>query len=135
MVIVDSSVLIDYLAGRSTPQTDWINRCGDLRRIGITSLILAEVLQGIRDDKFFAETLKTLGRFSIFETGSPDLAVASARKYRVLRKLGIPIRNTIDCFTATFCIEEGFPLLHNDRDFDAFEQHLHLEVFRPATLN
>lgn len=128
MVIIDSSVLIDYLANRSTPQTQWLDQHFTQCRLGITTLILTEVLQGIRDDKLFTETRDALERFALFEVGSRDLAVRSARNYRNLRRRGITVRNTIDCLTATFCINEGYELLHNDRDFDAFEQLLHLRV-------
>jgi predicted nucleic acid-binding protein len=135
MVIVDSSVLIDYLADRSTPQTEWIEKNSGLQRIGVTTLILTEILQGIREDDRFAETLDALDHFAVFEAGGRDLAVASARNYRALRQRGITIRNTIDCLTATFCIAERHELLHNDRDFDPFEEHLHLEVFHPGALS
>jgi predicted nucleic acid-binding protein len=135
MVIIDSSVLIDFLSGRTTVQTDWLRRQPDLERMGITTLILSEVLQGIRDDSVFADALAILGQFVIFETGSRELAVDSAGNYRVLRKCGLTIRSTIDCITATFCITEKHELLHNDRDFDAFEEHLNLLVLHPEALN
>jgi hypothetical protein len=131
MVIVDASVLIDYLDDRTTRQTQWLDRQSELERIGITSLTQAEVLQGIRTDEAFLETLQFLNRFEIFEIGSSVLAITSARNYRSLRRMGITIRNTIDCLIATFCIEEDHVLLHNDRDFDAFEQHLGLQVAHP----
>jgi hypothetical protein len=134
-VIVDSSVLIDYLADRSTSQTDWLEQNFRRRRIGITTLILSEVLQGIRSDDQFAETLRMLEHLALFEAGSRDLAVRSASNYRALRRRGITIRNTIDCLTATFCIGEGYELLHNDRDFDPFQEHLFLEVVRTETVN
>jgi hypothetical protein len=129
-VIVDSSVLIDYLADRRTPETDWLEQNLGLRPIGITLLILTEVLQGIRGDRQFDGTLEVLDGLSVFEAGGRELAVQSARNYRTLRQHGITIRSTIDCLTATFCIAEGFELLHNDRDFDPFEQLLHLDVVR-----
>lgn len=132
MVIVDSSVLIDYLANRMTPETHWLDKNCTLKRVGITSLILIEVLQGIRDDRLFAETLNALSQFALFEAGKRDLAIATAQNYRKLRKIGITIRNAIDCHTATFCIEEGHTLLHNDRDFDPFEDHLGLNVVDPS---
>ena len=135
MVIIDSSVIIDLLSGRMTAQTSWLRRQPDLERMGITSLILSEVLHGIRDDGIFAEALAILSRFVILETGGRDLATDSARNYRVLRKRGITIRSTIDCITATFCINEEHELLHNDRDFDAFEEHLELVVVHPEILN
>jgi predicted nucleic acid-binding protein len=131
MVIVDTSVLIDYFADRRTPQTEWIERYCDSRPIGITSLILSEILQGIRSDRQFAETLGALEEFAVFDTGSPALAISSARNYRALRKLGVTIRSTIDCLTASFCIEESHELLHSDHDFDALERHLGLAVLHP----
>jgi predicted nucleic acid-binding protein len=131
MVVVDSSVMIDFLAGKQSPQTDWLNLHLSLEPIGITSLILSEVLQGIRSDERFVETVEALSQFVVFETGSIELAIASARNYRKLRGLGVTIRNTIDTFVATFCIEEGHQLLHRDSDFDHFEDHLGLNVVIP----
>ena len=131
MVIVDSSVLIDFLAGRRNEQTDWLDLHLGLEPIGITSLILSEVLQGIRSDKRFAETADALSQFVLFEDVSAALAVASARNYRRLRELGVSIRNTVDTLVATFCIEEDYELLHHDRDFDFFKEHLGLRVVNP----
>jgi predicted nucleic acid-binding protein len=135
MVIVGSSVLIDYLANRPTPQAEWLELNLGSRRIGITTLVLTEVLQGIRGEEQFAETLSALEQFVLFEGGGRDLAVRSAQNYRILRRRGVTIRNTIDCLTATFCIEADIELLHNDRDFDAFEQHLQLRVVHTASTN
>jgi predicted nucleic acid-binding protein len=132
MVILDTSVLIDYFGNYSNPQTDWLDRQLSLRRIGITSLVLTEGLQGIRDEVQFTTTLKALSQFQVFEIGSNDLAVQSARNYRTLRGLGVTIRSTIDCLVATFCIEEDHELLHRDSDFDYFEQHLGLRVLDPT---
>ena len=134
MVIVDSSVLIDYLGGFSNPGTAWLDGQSGLRRVGITNLILTEVLQGIRDDAKFAATLKAFSQFAFFEIGSNELAVQSARNYRTLRGLGVTIRSTVDCLVATFCIEEGHELLHRVSDFDAFEKHLGLRVLHPPSL-
>jgi predicted nucleic acid-binding protein len=135
MVIIDSSVIIDFLSGRINAKTSWLRRQPDLERMGITTLILSEVLQGIRDEEIFAETLAILSQFMILETGGRDLAIDSARNYRALRKRGITVRSTIDCITATFCINEEHELLHNDRDFDPFEEHLELVVVHPEILN
>src|ERR1035441_1149142 len=134
MVIVDSSVLIDFLADRHNEQTDWLNLHIGFEPIGITSLILCEVLQGIRSDKRFAETVDALSQFVLFETGSAALAIASARNYRRLRELGVTIRNTVDTFVATFCIEEDFELLHHDIDFDHFKTHLGLSVVKTSAV-
>jgi len=131
MTIVDTSVLVAYLNGWIDSQTDWLHLNLGLRRLGITTLILSEVLQGVRTDKLFRETLRDLERFEVFESPGRDLAVASARNYRALRSRGITVRSLIDCFTATFCIEQGYELLHNDRDFDAFESYLGLIVTDP----
>jgi len=132
MVIVDTSVLIDFLGGYFKPQTEWLLAQKDFQDIGLTSLILTEVLQGIREDKRFPVTVNILSRFAIFETGSRELAVQSAVNYRFLRGMGVTIRSTIDCLIATFCIENGFWLLHNDSDFSHFERHLGLLVVDPA---
>jgi len=132
MVIVDTSVLIDYLGDYSTLQTEWLDRQISLQRLGITSLTLAEVLQGIREQRRFASTLAELSDFALFETGGRALAIQSAMNYRTLRGLGVTIRSTIDCLIATLCIEEGHWLLHNDSDFDYFQQHLGLLVVDPS---
>ena len=131
MVIVDTSVLIEYLGNRPTWQADWLDAHMSRQRIGITSLVLAEVLQGIRSDKAFAATLDTLHEFVLFEAGDTDLAIASAQNYRQLRQKGITIRSLVDTMTATFCIEGGHELLHNDRDFEQFHTHLGLHVVPP----
>lgn len=128
MVIVDTSVMVDYLAGRRNPQTEWLNQNIGSQRIGITSLIFSEILQGIRSDRLFAETLNALEQLAIFDAGSKNLAITSAINYRKLRRMGITIRSLIDSFTATFCIQQGHELLHKDRDFDPFEEHLGLRV-------
>lgn len=133
MVIVDSSVLIEYLGGYKRAETEWLDGHSSFRGIGITNLILTEVLQGIRDEVQFAATLKALSQFRVFEIGSNEIAIQSARNYRTLRGLGVTIRSTIDCLVATFCIEEDHELLHRDSDFDYFKQHLGLRVLNPAT--
>lgn len=134
MVIVDTSVMIDYLAGRTNPHTHWLNLQIPSQRIGITSMVQMEVLQGIRDDRRWESTIELLNIFEIFETGSSELALAAAQNFRVLRKTGITIHTSIDCLIATFCMQERYELLHNDRDFDAFEEHLGLRVIHPPAL-
>lgn len=131
MIILDASVLIDFLRAKRTRQTDWLNQETQPYRAGITSLGLCEVLQGIGTDAQFAKVQAVLANYEFFEIGSRELAVASANNFRILRGRGFTIRNTIDCLIATFCIEGDHFLLHNDRDFDPFEVHLGLKVFRP----
>jgi len=132
MVIVDSSVLIDFLYGRQNPQTNWLVRHVGSQPIGIISLIQCETLQGIRSDKRFIEAVDALEQFVIFATDSSALAIAAARNYRRLRELGVTIRSTVDTFVATFCIEHGHDLLHRDSDFDRFAEHLGLSVVDPS---
>jgi predicted nucleic acid-binding protein len=134
MVVADSSVLIEFLNGRSSPQTTWIQQAGHSRRIAVTSLILCEVLRGVRDQQDLDRVRRALGKFHVFENVGSELAVAAAENFRHLRTRGITVRGTIDCLTATFCIQSGHELLHNDRDFDAFEQHLGLQVLHPPEI-
>jgi predicted nucleic acid-binding protein len=131
MIIVDASVFIDFLRAKHTSQTNWLNQETQPYRAGITSLGLCEVLQGTKTEAHFVKVQSILANYEFFELGSRELAVASANNFRVLREIGFTIRNTIDCIIATFCIEEDHLLLHNDRDFDPFESHLGLKVFRP----
>jgi predicted nucleic acid-binding protein len=131
MTIVDTTVWIDYLGGMTNAQTEWLAREIGLQPLGITDLILCEVLQGIRDNAEFTAVQQELGEFDLFETGGEQLAIASAQNYRALRSRGYTVRKTIDCLIATFCIVRGHTLLHRDRDFDLFEDHLGLQVVHP----
>jgi predicted nucleic acid-binding protein len=131
MILADSSVWIDFFAGRPNPESLWLRKELVDQRIGLTDLILCEILQGIRDDEDFRRAHLRLSRLPILECGGEYLAVDSARNYRALRAKGITVRKTIDCLIATFCIEHGHSLLHRDRDFDPFETHLGLRVVHP----
>ena len=130
MVIVDTTVWIDYLAGTPSPQAQWLEREMTSRRLGLLDLMVCEVLQGVATDTQASTVLTGLKRFEIFDTGGIDLAVAAAANYRTLRARGRTVRKTIDTVIATFCIRGGHALLHNDRYFDAFEDHLRLQVIR-----
>jgi len=130
VVVVDTSVWIDYLGGHSTRQTEWLDRELDRQRLGLTDTILCEVLQGVRDDRRFEAARQSLLRLEVFETGGVALAVATARHYRHLRSKGRTVRRTADAWIATFCLLNGHALLHNDRDFDPFEDLLGLAVVR-----
>lgn len=131
MTIIDTTVWIDYLGGAINPHTDWLDRELLRQRLGLTDLILCEILQGIRDQSAFKRVRRELSRFALFPTGGEELAVASAQNYRILRVRGHTVRKTIDCLIASFCLSEGHSLLHRDREFDAFEQHLGLQVVHP----
>jgi predicted nucleic acid-binding protein len=131
MLLVDSSVWIDYFNGVVTPQTDYLHAAVVRREIVVGDIILAEVLQGFRSDADFEAARRALGRFRQVQMLDTELAVESARHYRALRKLGVTARKTIDCFIATFAIAHGHELLHADSDFDPFEAHLGLRVVHP----
>jgi predicted nucleic acid-binding protein len=128
MVIVDTTVWIDYLGAVTNPETQWLDSVVGQQPIGLTDIILCEVLQGIRNDLAFAQVRRDLLKFDVFNSGGTALAIASAENYRYLCSKGITVRKTIDCLIATFCQNEGHTLLHRDRDFDAFEKHLGLQV-------
>jgi predicted nucleic acid-binding protein len=131
MVIVDTTVWVDYLNGMTTPEVEWFDRETERQRLGLVDLTVCEVLQGVATDAVAARVLRRLRRFELFDTGGVALAEAAARNYRTLRARGRTVRKTIDCLIATFCIEHAHVLLHSDRDFDAFEDLLHLQVVHP----
>lgn len=133
MVIVDTTVWVDYLNDIATPETSWLDRQLARQPLGLLDLMICEVLQGLSTDEEAARVLRDLRRFHLFETGGLDLATAAAGNYRRLRAQGRTARKTIDCLIATFCLREGHSLLHCDRDFDPFEQLLGLRVVHPQT--
>jgi predicted nucleic acid-binding protein len=128
VVIVDTTVWIDYLRGADNPETRWLDRELQRQRLGLTDLILCEVLQGIRDQSSFTRVQSELLKFQVFQTGGAGLAVAAAQNYRNLRQQGYTVRKTIDCLVATFCVQAKHELLHRDHDFDPFEKVLGLQV-------
>ena len=127
MILVDSSVWIDYFRGKPTIQTALLEDLLDSHELAIGDLILTEILQGCRLDKEFNEVRRLLGRLDLVLLGGADIAVEAAKNHRKLRSLGVTVRGTIDVVLATRCIVSGHQLLHSDRDFDAFEQHLGLK--------
>lgn len=131
MIIVDTTVWVDYLRGTRTSHTDWLDFQLATERVGLTDLILCEVLQGITSAKQFQMVQKELLNFALFETGRVELAIEAALNYRRLRAARRTVRKTIDCLIATFCLIEGHSLLHNDRDYDSFEDVLGLKVIHP----
>jgi predicted nucleic acid-binding protein len=131
MVIVDTTVWVDYLRGTQNYETEYLDRELGHERFGLTDLILCEILQGIRDERAFARVLHEMSVFELFETGGTTLAIEAARNFRRLRERGHTVRKTIDSLIATFCLLHGHSLLHRDRDFDHFEKHLGLAVVHP----
>lgn len=131
MTIVDTTVWVDYLRGIATPQAEWLDASLLRERLGVTDLILCEVLQGVKDDDNFQAVQRELLKCEVFPTGGIELAVDSAKNYRKLRAQGHTVRRTIDCLIAAFCLRNGHSLLHNDRDYDPFERVLGLAVVHP----
>ena len=131
MVVVDSSVWVDYLNGMDTPHVEWLEKELGRQRLAVIDLIVCEVLQGVRDDRDYVDVRRALQRFEVFTSGGIDLAIATAENYRTLRAQGHTVRRTIDCLIATYCMLHGHALLHHDRDFDPFEQFLSLQVVHP----
>ncbi len=131
MLVVDSTVWIDYFNGQENPQTDYLDNALEITPILVGDLILAEVLQGFRQDANFEKAHRAMGKFLQVGMVGPALALQSARNYRLLRQKGITIRKTVDSLIATYCMEHGHQLLHNDTDFDAYEKHLGLRVVHP----
>jgi len=128
MIVVDSSVWIDYFNGKATAQTDLLDSLLGLEPIVMGDLVLTEVLQGFREDKDFQEAQILLDGLLFLPMLGKDMAVKSAQNYRTLRKQGVTVRKTIDVMIATFCIENGLPLLHSDKDFEPMKKHLRLET-------
>jgi predicted nucleic acid-binding protein len=131
LVIIDTAVWIDYLRGTENPETDWLDSELTRQRLGLTDLILCEVLQDIRSPGMFTRVSDELLTFHLFQSCGKDLAIEPALNYRKLRNQGYTVRRTIDCLIATFCLQTGHELLHRDRDFDPFEKALGLRVINP----
>ena len=128
MILVDSSVWIDYFKGTITPQTEILDTLLGHEPLAIGDLILTEVLQGFTHERDFNKVRKMLTSLTVVELGGLEIAIQAAKNLRTLRNLGITVRKTIDTVIATRCIESGYDLLHNDRDFDPFAKHLGLRV-------
>jgi hypothetical protein len=126
VILVDSSVWVDYFRGNPTPQAERLDELLEKEPVAIGDLILTEVLQGFRVEKDFNQARKLLTSLTVVDLCGHDIAIQAARNYRKLRALGVTIRKTIDTVIATRCIESGFTLLHSDRDFDPFVVHLGL---------
>ena len=127
MVLVDSSVWVDYFNGRITRETDTLDSLLGSEPVAIGDLILAEVLQGFRGDADYVAAKALLASLTIYDLLGASLAIKTADNYRALRKRGITVRKTVDAIIATFCIERRIPLLYSDRDFDPFVKHLALK--------
>lgn len=130
MTLVDSSVWIDYFGGTASPATDRLDALLGVEPLLIGDLILVEVLQGFAAKRAFSEAKTLLESFEVVPLAVRDTCLEAAQNFRTLRRKGISVRKTIDTIIATCCIRNGYVLLHDDRDFDAFVEHLGLRVWR-----
>ena len=128
MILVDSSVWIDYFQGTITAQTERLDKLLGLELLAIGDWILTEVLQGFDNDRDLNDARKMLTSLMVVELGGQEIAIQAAKNFRALRRLGVTVRKTIDTVIATRCIESGYDLLHSDRDFDPFARHFRLRV-------
>lgn len=128
MLLIDSSVWIDFFNGKPTPQTLYLRDEVERHEILLGDLILCEVLQGFRAESDFLNARQLLLSFPCQNLTGVALALQTAQNYRYLRTKGVTVRKTIDMMIATFCIENQHELLHADRDFEVIEQYLSLSV-------
>ena len=133
MILVDSSVWVDYFNGKVTQETDFLDALLGTEPVAIGDLILTEVLQGFRSDADYEAARELLASLTTYDLLGTTLAIKSADNYRALRRRGITVRKTVDAIIATFCIERRTPLLYSDRDFDPFVKHLGLRPALPGT--
>ena len=130
MIVVDTSAWIDYFNGINAPHTNRLDKDLTIERIIIGDLIIAELLQGFKTDKDYSIARSLIESLEYRDFLGKEMAIMAADNYRYLRKRGITVRKTIDTIIATFCIENRYQLIHNDKDFDPFEEYLGLEVRR-----
>ena len=128
MILVDSSVWIDYFNGQVTPETNKLDTLLGVEPLGVGDLILTEVLRGFRSDVDYQTAKKLMTSLSIFEMLGTDMAIQSADNFRLLRKEGITVRKTTDVIIASYCIEHNYSLLFADKDFLPFVAHLGLKA-------
>jgi predicted nucleic acid-binding protein len=128
LILVDSSVWIDYFRGTITPQTEKLDQLLGQDPLAIGDLMLTEVLQAFAKDRNFNEAKTMLTSLSVVELGGQEIAIQAARNFRALRTFGVTVRKTIDTVIATRCIAGDYELLHNERDFEPFVAYLGLKV-------
>jgi predicted nucleic acid-binding protein len=126
VIVVDSSVWIDFLNGRNAPYVRRLQSSFGTEEIVVGDLMLCEVLQGLPSEQEAREVEALLRRFEVVEMVGDTIAVAAARNFRHMRQRGITIRKTIDLLIGTWCIENRTALLHNDSDFIPMARHLGL---------
>jgi predicted nucleic acid-binding protein len=130
MIVADTSAWIDYFRGVDAPHTNALDFELQNNRIITGDLIITEFLQCFQHEKDYIQAKIIMESLEYYDLTGKEIAVQSAQNFRFLRKKGITVRKTIDVIIATFCIENEFQLIHNDRDFDPMEIHLGLKVRR-----
>ena len=133
MILVDSSVWIDYFRGIPSSQTDRLHALLGNEPLATGDLVLAEVLRGFGSAQDFNQGKKLLTSLPIIELVGGNIAIQAANNFRTLRSLGVTVRKTIDTLIATSCIEKGLALLYSDKDFDPFVEHLGLQSAMSGT--
>jgi predicted nucleic acid-binding protein len=126
MILVDSSVWIDYFRGVATPESGRLDVLLSSEPLAIGDIVLTEVLQGFLGERDFNQALRLMSSLILVDIAGHQVAVQAARNFRQLRVRGITVRKTIDTLIATRCIEDGLSLLYSDRDFEPFVEHLGL---------
>ena len=127
MIVVDSSVWIDYFGGKTNPAAEKLDSLLGETPIAAGDLMLVEVLQGFRTDSDFATARDLLMSLTIVNMLNTSIALRSAANFRTLRKKGVTVRKTIDTIIATYCIENSLALLYSDKDFQPFREHMKLQ--------
>ena len=134
MIVADTSAWIDYFRGVSAPHTDILDLELSRNRIVTGDLIIAEFLQGFKEEREYQEAKRIMDSLEYRDFVGRELAIAASQNHRMLRRSGITVRKTIDVIIATFCIENDFELIHNDRDFDGIEEMLGLKVRKAQSI-
>ena len=130
MIIADTSAWIDYFRGLEADHTNALDLALSRNRVATGDLIIAEFLQGFRSEKDYQEARSLMESLEYFDLVGKEVSILAGQNFRLLRKEGITVRKTIDVIIATFCIVNDFELIHNDRDFDPFEERLGLRIRR-----
>ena len=130
MVLVDTSVWIDFFRGSASAQANALEHLlQEHADVCVCGVVVTEILQGIKEDSHFKK-INDLLDATVFLPMTRDTYVHAAKLYRKLRKKGFTIRKPIDCMIAAVAIEHGVPLLHNDKDFQPLEKHCALKGYK-----
>lgn len=128
MILVDTSVWIDYFNGVNAWQADSLDRALTEETVLVGDIILAEILQGFDKDSDYRKAKQALDPLECINLGGKELAIKAASNFRFLRSRGVTIRKTVDMLIGSWCIKTDIELLHNDKDFDKIADHLPLKI-------